>query len=583
MSFRSWCAGKNTNLIFPNNPKRELILQTCKYPKVQQMCGSSNTLISTNDENLFSTTGNYNFTSDLFQKTNDPVIKLYCGYYHHLIATESGRVFCMGGNNTNQFPNLTNGTISELTEQTFFKKNNLKVIDFSGGEYHSLFLCDNGELYGLGDNSYFQLESNPSTIQKKEVPVHSNKRNEVTLLSENVKLISNGLSNRHTLYITEDNTLWTQGWNNYMQCGVESTKQKVETPTIIKYLDTKNINKMCTGFELSVIMIDNSEIYTAGYNLSNGHDIKVSAFTKLKFFNNIPIKQISTGSRHCLVLAEDNKLYGFGEGKCSLPFHNSPREIELPEYDFDQELAIGSCCYSIFIYTAQNTGVIKDFQNLYESQEFTDYQINEVKVHKSILEFRLDIKIEKAQEILKQYTKKELDIFLRWVYFDKIIDKELILSICDKFGISSPNEKNLKNDLIKLYKDEDSKNFNVLVKDEDYDDENDEDDEDEQSGFEEIPVHKFILLARSGLFREMFKNINENEKNINKITDYSKKSIESLEILFKYFYTNTIELTADDDPILIVEELSDATEYYQLAKFCNLNGELKKIQSQFKI
>ncbi|KAJ3426005.1 hypothetical protein M0812_28452 [Anaeramoeba flamelloides] len=112
--------------------------------------------------------------------------------------------------------------------------------------------------------------------------------------------------------------------------------------------------------------------------------------------------------------------------------------------------------------------------------------------------------------------------------------------------------------------DDDSKDFKILVKIEYEQDEEEDNDEEEveEENYEEIPEHKFILLARSGLFREMFDYVNEKD-NTNKVQDYTNKSIKSLKILIKYFYTNSIELTTDQDPKLIVEELSDAVEYYQ--------------------
>ncbi|KAJ6235418.1 hypothetical protein M0813_28611 [Anaeramoeba flamelloides] len=74
----------------------------------------------------------------------------------------------------------------------------------------------------------------------------------------------------------------------------------------------------------------------------------------------------------------------------------------------------------------------------------------------------------------------------------------------------------------------------------------------------------------------MFDYVNEKD-NTNKVQDYTNKSIKSLKILIKYFYTNSIELTTNQDPKLIVDELSDAVEYYQLNDQCNLENELLKI------
>ncbi|KAJ6250059.1 hypothetical protein M0813_16431 [Anaeramoeba flamelloides] len=73
----------------------------------------------------------------------------------------------------------------------------------------------------------------------------------------------------------------------------------------------------------------------------------------------------------------------------------------------------------------------------------------------------------------------------------------------------------------------------------------------------------------------MFENITEESKSVK---DYSGKSIESIEILIKYFYTEKIELTADHDPLLIIEELEDSIEYYQLNENSNILSQLNEIK-----
>ncbi|KAJ6247882.1 hypothetical protein M0813_18517 [Anaeramoeba flamelloides] len=80
----------------------------------------------------------------------------------------------------------------------------------------------------------------------------------------------------------------------------------------------------------------------------------------------------------------------------------------------------------------------------------------------------------------------------------------------------------------------------------------------------------------------MLDYVNEKD-NINKIQDYTNVSIESLKILVEYFYTNSIELTVNQDPKLIVDELSDAGEYYQLNDKFYFKNELLKIKKQFDL
>ncbi|KAJ6229598.1 ankyrin repeat [Anaeramoeba flamelloides] len=217
----------------------------------------------------------------------------------------------------------------------------------------------------------------------------------------------------------------------------------------------------------------------------------------------------------------------------------------------------------------------KDFLELFKSKKLADCTIDEIPCHKLILETRLGKAINQIEEILIDYSKEEKNIFLEWAYSGiyQIKNIDLLKKIAEKFGIAKSDFRSkslgLVTDLSVLYTQENSKDFFILVKD----DVNEEDEENEEEEYEEIPVHKLFLQARSGLFREMFGNVTENS---NKVKDFSGKTIESIEIFIKFLYTDSIVLTADDDPILIVEELSDAAEYYQLSSKKKLEEELKE-------
>ncbi|KAJ3440396.1 hypothetical protein M0812_14063 [Anaeramoeba flamelloides] len=582
MTYRHWFSGKNSSLQCIDKRKTNLELQEIKTKEeIVKMSGSYNTNVFLYKNDLFRSTGKFLINKNPVKDKNDPIVLVNSGYSHHFILTESGRLFAFGSNGSKQICPQNSTMFNTPTEINFFRDNKLKVICITGGEFHSTFLCDNGDYYGIGDNTYYQLETNLLTIDKNKITLTEKKRTDFTLLSQNVKLVGEGVSTRHTTYLTEDNTLWIQGYNNTGQCG-NSTKINKILPQKIEYLDNENIQKICNGFEVSLIWIGDNEIYTCGNNEYNGHSIEKKKFTKLDFFDDIFVKNVLVGSRHFLLLSQDNKVYGFGKSGCKFPFSGKPTEFKLPNYEFGLPLEIATSCYNFIVFPASGTSILSDFKNLYKNQEFTDFGINGVKIHKSFIEFRLNNKMENIQEKLNNYPKEDLDIFFYWLYSDEMKNHKLIQSICTKFGIENAREKKLKDDLVKLYNDEDSKDFKVLVQDEDDYEEEDDDDEDEDN-FEEIPLHKFVLLARSGLFREMFKTITQKEKQINQIKDFSRKSIESLEILFKFFYTNKIELTADDDPQLTIEELNDSEEYYQLTKGSNLNHELLKIKKQFKL
>ncbi|KAJ5071930.1 speckle-type poz protein [Anaeramoeba ignava] len=97
-------------------------------------------------------------------------------------------------------------------------------------------------------------------------------------------------------------------------------------------------------------------------------------------------------------------------------------------------------------------------------------------------------------------------------------------------------------DMKKLYQTESTKDFKIIVEE------------------KEIKIHKFILQARSQLFYSMFENVDDPS---NSVHDYSAKSLEAIEVLFEYFYTNEIP---DNLPEKIKNELEDAFEFYQISE-----------------
>ncbi|KAJ3432685.1 btb/poz domain-containing protein [Anaeramoeba flamelloides] len=245
-----------------------------------------------------------------------------------------------------------------------------------------------------------------------------------------------------------------------------------------------------------------------------------------------------------------------------------------------------------FIHLDFKNTLFEDLRILFHSKKFCDCEIgnlkNQTPVHKALVEFRTKLTIDHIQKKLfgekKSINKEQTLDFLKWVYYDEISDKDInkLEQTFNLLKLTYPPsvDNTLEKDIAQLYKDDDSKDFKIMVKIDDQEDDND--DEDKEGNYEEIPVHKFILLARSGLFRSMFDQVNE-INNLNKVQDYTNKSIESLKILIKYFYTDSIKLTAEEEPEFIVDELSDAVEYYQLNDQCNLESELLKIKKQFDL
>ncbi|KAJ6233904.1 ankyrin repeat [Anaeramoeba flamelloides] len=207
----------------------------------------------------------------------------------------------------------------------------------------------------------------------------------------------------------------------------------------------------------------------------------------------------------------------------------------------------------------------QDFEGLYTNKLFADFEIKELKIHKKFVETRIGEKISK--ELIKKFEKfkkSELNTFFKFVYSCKRIDddqeKKIIISVLKELNLNQKidlekffKRKTFITQMKLLYKDEDSMDFALVVEK------------------KRIPVHKFVLCARSNLFRQMFENINNGQ--LSKVNDYSGKSYESLVLLIKYLYTDELVITADTEMELLLEEFEDIDSYYQL----NENSSIKKI------
>ncbi|KAJ6252168.1 hypothetical protein M0813_14318 [Anaeramoeba flamelloides] len=571
---------------FGNNSKGQLgqgHQRSCRTPQpakeiknfAKLAVGSENGVYLNKENNLISF-GKYPLKAYKFE--DDEVEILVAGYTHFLILTKKGLLYGFGNGSDNKFHSQkqSHTTWTEMIDDRIKFFDNLSPIqEVFCSSLNSFVLLKNNCLHGTGWNARNELGLGESS-QNKNWPQIAN----------NVEKFFTGIYGHTAFYISTDNILYSFGDNGKGQCSVDHF-EKIYRPTKATFTDTDNIKHISCSYSSSFLLTNDGDLYGCGQETVTGLNEKKSKFTKIEFFNDHFLVQMDTGNEYYLALTIDMRVFICGYENSGIGFENStsttiPKEIKIDGFLPNEKKQIYCGSKSSFIFSAVQSSLVEDFSSLLKNGYFSDFKINDIPVHKLLIKIRTNGKNpEVVKNLLEQkYDKKNIDQFLKYVYGHGSIN--LVESILIDLQIVPKDCFTLNEDLLKIYKDEESKDYTILVKndddDDDYEEEEDGGEDEMDESFEEIPVHKLLLIARSGLFREMFNSI---KGNTNSVKDFSGISIESLEILIKFFYTNKLELTADDDPQLVVDELAEAVEYYQLNQSSELPSLLQEIKMTF--
>ncbi|KAJ3426431.1 btk-binding protein-related [Anaeramoeba flamelloides] len=481
-----------------------------------------------------------------------PMKSIFSGYRHFFVISneEKPRVYGWGQNGYKQLGLASTNTIEKPTLIEALNELNIEQIGCAG--YTSFFLNKTTNvLYGCGSSSNGKLGK----------PEYSQNNSLIQKLHENVVDVFGGHSD-HSFISKTDGKLYGIGLNRYGELGLVHLNNAL-TPTQIKIkFPAEKISKIRHAYTFSSILTNDGKLYVTGLTSRTGFGSDLTQFTQYPQFtkNNIVIKDIGCGYELFVILTQDYEIWVHGQFAGS----NSNTSKVLRKIQTGTKIAqelssynIMRCCDRNLIFFLQsNTYLTQDLGNLLKNGYFSDCNIQNIAVHKILIETRIG----KSFDLIKKYLEsncklKEIQALLKWIYCDEMINFKRTNEILNHFGIQDAQKtKLLKNDLKKLLFDEQTSDFKLVVK-------NEEDDEDEDEDEEELPIHKFILAARSGLFLNMFENL---DQNLQKVKDYSGKSLETIELLISFLYTDELPITADTDQEFIKEEFEDIVEYYQL-------------------
>lgn len=149
-----------------------------------------------------------------------PIKEIACGKEHVLLLSNFGTIFSYGSGSRGQ---LGLGSIENQEKPMLIEAlDGLEIKTISAGGWHSAAISSSGDLYMWGWNESGQLGLPCNELQGNKRPLEEIETicclpKIIELDDEIIKDV--GCGSRHTAALTENNHLWTWGWNNYGQLG----------------------------------------------------------------------------------------------------------------------------------------------------------------------------------------------------------------------------------------------------------------------------------------------------------------------------------------------------------------------------
>ena len=195
------------------------------------------------------TTNNVNHPQQIVSSN---VTAIAAGYAHSLFLKSDSSLWAMGANNYGQ---LGDGTTNNVNHPEQIVASNVTAI--AAGGAHSLFLKSDGSLWTFGANVNGQLGDGTfkSTNQPKMI------------VASNVVTIAAGGGSAHDLFVKNDGSLWTVGFNFYGQMGDGTfTTASPLGKNVPEQIVASNITAIAAGYAHSLFIRSDGSLWTMGYN-----------------------------------------------------------------------------------------------------------------------------------------------------------------------------------------------------------------------------------------------------------------------------------------------------------------------------
>lgn len=233
--------------------------------------------------------------------------------YHTIYVLNNGDIWVSGANDKGQL-GLGNSTpISNLTKVSLTVPSGIKQVCCGG--YCTYILANNGKLYGTGSSEYGQLGKNGGlNTSFRELTDITNRTGKVE------KVWAGGY---HSVFLSEDGFLYGVGKNHHYQLGTTSTSDIIILPYKMDGVG-KNPRLVALGTDFSYFLTDKDKLMVCGYDgygqlgkgtVRNTPTGLTSITNRVQSIIDEEILQIECGASHVLIRTNSDYVYGCGDNQ----------------------------------------------------------------------------------------------------------------------------------------------------------------------------------------------------------------------------------------------------------------------------
>ncbi|XP_014307555.1 probable E3 ubiquitin-protein ligase HERC6 [Myotis lucifugus] len=291
------------------------------------------------------------------------VVFVSCGKEHSLVVCHKGRVFAWGAGSEGQLG------IGEFKEKIFTPKkikalDGIKIIQVSCGDYHSLALSEDGQVFSWGKNSHGQLGLG------KDIPSQASPQRVRSL--EGIPLAQVAAGGAHSFALSLSGTSFGWGSNSAGQLALSGKDVPAQSykPLSVGRLKSLDVIYISCGYEHTAVLTQNGKVFTFGDNcfgqLGHSPTAKKSGPQEVERIDGL-VSQIDCGSFHTLAYVyTTRRVVSFGHGSSCI---SSPPHPEAQTENSDisclisaddlvgvQVKHIFAGTYANFVTTYQDTG-----------------------------------------------------------------------------------------------------------------------------------------------------------------------------------------------------------------------------------